>query len=1183
MPRKQPTYKPGMLKCPYCVGWFSSASGGLQRHIKSEHLDEIYDPEEINNDPNGNTASAAQRMAFTTEDVDSMDESHGVFMGGFDDEFLPSVDNDDEDSVLPLDAADTPEALRAITDQLKALCTIGDRESDDSDEEYEFSDVEVEGGDDSQESLPDHSVDDSIDEAWKEESEVQREEDQMRLLGDELGMQPPLKDAPLGHIEPFTTDDHEYFWPMTVTDQVLLDLLEIVNHMDCPMYAFDLILRWASDAARTEGFSFLDHHPTRKTFMGNLHKEFCAPEIRETRVKLERHKEAGPEAPGEYRLNPMYHKVVQSFHIRDQIMDLLNDTDIFGNLGNLVVNQDNPFIPYRTRRDEPIDEILTGSVYQKAANRYIKDEHTEFLLPLVLYLDKTGLDRFQRYNLEPVLFTFAFFRSSVRRQDRSWRTIGYVNDLGLKSKAQGERERSGVQGAGRSFRNYHRVLGEVLSSLVEIQENPIHCWVRMGQFVKFVKLVPFVNVIIGDMKSGDCLVGKKQSSSKRGENSSDKRAHRACDCPLSKLSDYKRKCNFVDSHEFLEWSNKCTGEDGKAIEGRGEHQEYRKKLEDSHQHRIPNHALANIRLGDYELGMASMQPGDEMHFLKQGICPRLSKALFDSMTPVRKVLIDEMVMSLAPRQTERDFFPSAIFAHGVTNLTMVTAEEHPGIVFTILLLSLSEKGRNLLTDAAVTLRLQPEQEAGKPPRRLSKRRRKEIYAEFIKTLEYTLCFQAWYEHGTMWCRDDHEAKRLADCRIRTLMKMIIKVVPREDGNGWDIPKMHEMMHVTRDVNHYGRMSGYSSSKGEQLLKPKAKKLGKTVQKRGETTFTQQSIERERDAIILARINRKTGRQPVISMDNRNSDEIDLPISPRHTTGNDRFAQKRPFVKMEFLFGDRFAKRMGRAKGTTIDIKKRKNFAVNTVYGTTKQKGELKLPSLVHHFITEVFAGIHESESETNGFTTDGFPPDTIYMYQEAVINKLTFRASPNFRSGGSWYDWAMVRYKIDDDEQEGLYPAKILAFVSTLPNGGDIVTAEDEQEDTHTDNVWAVIHTCQVSNHNNDSLLSERWVMETEQRSLRFLKPGVQLPFNRPDSYRREAAPVITYDSRHWVTEKKTVPGLRMVPLQSIVDRVYVFEETPGVVDYYDDGTQPIVHLIHERTKHWPEVWENIPIAGDVE
>jgi hypothetical protein len=131
---------------------------------------------------------------------------------------------------------------------------------------------------------------------------------------------------------------------------------------------------------------------------------------------------------------------VITFNARRMILDLLDDTNIFGPLGNLVVNHDNPFLPYKNIWGVS-EEILDRTWYSDSIKRLKTcqpnpfKEEVEFLLPIVMYLDKTGTSMNQRYPLEPFIFTTAVIKRSMQNKPTSWRPLGFIPDLETRSSA----------------------------------------------------------------------------------------------------------------------------------------------------------------------------------------------------------------------------------------------------------------------------------------------------------------------------------------------------------------------------------------------------------------------------------------------------------------------------------------------------------------------------------------------------------------------------------------------------------------------------------------------------------------------------------------------------------------------------------------------------------------------------
>ena len=66
-------------------------------------------------------------------------------------------------------------------------------------------------------------------------------------------------------------------------------------------------------------------------------------------------------------------------------------------------------------------------MYQRTYQEYIKDPEKQFLLPLIFYIDETGTDVFQRYPLEPLMFTFGILRNFICERSSSLQRFKRLN------------------------------------------------------------------------------------------------------------------------------------------------------------------------------------------------------------------------------------------------------------------------------------------------------------------------------------------------------------------------------------------------------------------------------------------------------------------------------------------------------------------------------------------------------------------------------------------------------------------------------------------------------------------------------------------------------------------------------------------------------------------------------------
>ena len=168
------------------------------------------------------------------------------------------------------------------------------------------------------------------------------------------------------------------------------------------------------------------------------------------------------------------------------------------------------------------------------------------IVPVQLYADKTGVDVFQRYGVEPLMFTFLTIKRHLRNKAEAWRLLGFLPDLNLKSSATQKRERDSTYGKSRSVRNYHRCLSNILESFIENQgfDKPVYGHFRLGPYIQRVRLFFPLASVLGDALSGDHFCARYQSYIGVC------RISRACDRRPEDADDLERDCDMLAMDEF---------------------------------------------------------------------------------------------------------------------------------------------------------------------------------------------------------------------------------------------------------------------------------------------------------------------------------------------------------------------------------------------------------------------------------------------------------------------------------------------------------------------------------------------------------------------------------------------------------------------------------------------------------
>jgi len=186
-----------------------------------------------------------------------------------------------------------------------------------------------------------------------------------------------------------------------------------------------------------------------------------------------------------------------------------------------------------------INEVNSGSWYNIAYNNLIKDPSTEFLMPIIIFVDKTGTDKIQWHSVEPILFTMSTIAWACRQQTHAWRALGYIPDLYSKTNAsKAATQKKNNQARGQGHWHYHSCLCWVLQSFIYAQQRSIVFDFQLGNQVKRVLIQVPLAFVMGDGKSADMLTGRYGSYNMGWES-------HACNCLFDNLCNTKETCHYL--------------------------------------------------------------------------------------------------------------------------------------------------------------------------------------------------------------------------------------------------------------------------------------------------------------------------------------------------------------------------------------------------------------------------------------------------------------------------------------------------------------------------------------------------------------------------------------------------------------------------------------------------------------
>ena len=246
------------------------------------------------------------------------------------------------------------------------------------------------------------------------------------------------------------------------------------------------------------------------------------------------------------------------FPMKDMLQDLLL-SHYFDSIDNVLINcdADGNVLKFEPRVDYELSEVMSRKWAQDSFDQIREyDPAKDLFVPLILYADKTGTDRYQRYPLEPWMFTFALFPRKVREKSDAWRHIGFIpptEDTSEASECDGQdNEEQWRTKSQENLQLYHDYLANLLIDLKQLCASKPEMLVNLGGRTERRRIHLSVAIIVGDQKSQDYVCGR--ISSNKGAAG---RVHRACMCSGVRAGDAtKGSCSSLVNVEVTSELNK---------------------------------------------------------------------------------------------------------------------------------------------------------------------------------------------------------------------------------------------------------------------------------------------------------------------------------------------------------------------------------------------------------------------------------------------------------------------------------------------------------------------------------------------------------------------------------------------------------------------------------------------------
>lgn len=764
------------------------------------------------------------------------------------------------------------------------------------------------------------------------------------------------------------------------------ELLKILNDNQAPHGMYQDVLEWSRRAKRMK-YSFEPSITNRRTYV----KRLVEWQAQQNRKPFQR----DVSLPGQPTLNVK----VTCYDFKAELLSLLA-SPTFASFSNLDVIPSDPFGKYQSPSGK-LDCFNAGEWYKKSYNRICCSE-TDFFVPIIFSFDESNLGN-KKSSIAPLKFTTSLLNQHSRNREENWRTLCFIPDLTAFESAADKKNQSPVTKSKRLHALFRAGMHSYLNceNDLSLLSNTL---LSLGGVTKHMNLKVACALILGDVQGGDKICCRSATY-----RSSVNRICRKCTIPGPECTNLDYKCQKVSMRKIkkLVSKNDLT------------------RLEKYNQYCVKS-IWYELSYGGCKFGVFSAaNPTEWLHALDNGLIEHCLNELYNcSLKTEQAVKLDKLVKELSqtPRQRlmtsdSNSSFPRLLWKGGITGLTDITADYKVGMLLTVIVVSLTDEGRTLFRDAlggvtkANGMRL---------------------------AFQRLLAYRSWLRKKQFWKTDDSEGPRKAKAAIKKCLQCLLDNFPRTQGQGWNIPKFHEQLHVSDDIQRNGPPSvTYSGVVEHQHVT--AKKHATRTRKHL-ATLDKELGERMYETVVI----------------------------------NESYAMMNASIR-----------RQSESNEDTLDFNAAQSVErslTNPCKCTLQENGTVAFENENDNIL---------KHSANNGlaFLLSEWklePGDVFYLYSEMRFNDKIYRANNTYWSSTQgWHDWVMMRFAACEDEPayqkenckawfgdkedvriyHDYAPGRILALVSKL-KAKDMKNVGEE--------VFAIMETCEFQ-HKRSSLFTTEW------------------------------------------------------------------------------------------------------------
>ena len=257
----------------------------------------------------------------------------------------------------------------------------------------------------------------------------------------------------------------------------------------------------------------------------------------------------------------------------------------------------------------------------------------------------------------------------------------------------------------------------------------------------------------------------------------------SCDCTFDNLDNFRVQCNAI-IHDDMRNAiiNKSKDE-----------------LKQYSQHKLPENAFFNVSTGGWKYGIWGLCPAEILHQLYEGLIKYALDYFFQNLfTDASRDKLEKDVAKIikcCKNQSDRSF-PKATYTSGICSTAKMKGKEKFASLFYLSLYLSSSISKDVYKG-------------------LNKSVKRNKLLKWRDLFDKTLYLHDWLmqeEHSII----DVEEKAI---KIKDYFKLYKSIVNRQEGNGLKIPKMHELLHVCRDILRHGPPMNYDTCPTESNHRP----------------------------------------------------------------------------------------------------------------------------------------------------------------------------------------------------------------------------------------------------------------------------------------------------------------------------------------------------------------------------